>query len=385
MPVALTMSAYPWDLARVGVDAVVGETEAAGMGAIELAANYHTMDVVSPRAGVRAYSSPRGAVLFPARPSRYGRIQPHPGAPEEAGAWTELATTARERGLTVTAAVVALFQPWIVDAHPDCARVLPTGDAHGQSVCPANPDVREYLAALSSDLVDQFGVDSLRFQGPMPATFDFDWLRARSLVTFSSVARELLGICFCQACERRGTDAGIDVVPLRSYVRDTIDRELDQPRTTSFDDLIAHDELGAYARLYASAAVELLGAVRDSILPTGTRISSTAWTPFPRLLAAADDDVLGALVTTVDQVSLTPGWSTERNRRIKPLAAARGETVDTGMVIMRLSPGDDGDASSKELREAAALEVDEITIFSWGSLRAGDVTEIADAVRAEFG
>jgi hypothetical protein len=384
LPVALTMSAYPWDLARAGIRAAVDETEAAGMGAVELAANYHTMDVVSPRAGVRAYSSARGAVLFPARPSRYGRIQPPLGEPEVCAAWPELVEQARTRGgITVKAAVVALFQPWIVDAHPDCARVLPTGDPHGQSVCPANADVREYLAALGSDLVDQFDVDTLRFQGPMPATFDFDWLRARSLVTFSSVARELLSICFCSACVRRGIDAGIDVAPVQALVRGTIERELDEPRSASFADLATHVELVAYARLYERAAVELLEAVRVAITPSA-RISSTAWTPFPRLLAHATDDVLGDLVTAVDQVSLTPGWSTERNRRIKPIAQARQQPLDTGMVVMRLTPGDDGDATPKELQEAASLEVDEITVFSWGSLRARDVTEIADAVRATF-
>jgi hypothetical protein len=384
MSVAITMSAYPWDLARVGVGPAIDETEGAGMGAIELAANYHTMDVVSPRAGVRAYSSPRGAVLFPARSSRYGRIKPLTGEPEVCGSWPELAALAGTRGLAVKAAVVALFQPWIVDAHPDCARVLPTGDAHGQSVCPANTDVREYLAALSGDLVDQFDVDTLRFQGPMPATFDFDWLRARSLVTFSSVARELLSICFCSACVRRGVDAGIDVAQVQAFVRGTIDRELDEPRVVSFADLATHDELVTYALLYERAAVELLEAVRSGVTPTATRISSTAWTPFPRLLAPATDDVLGDLVTAVDQVSLTPGWSTERNRRIKPIAHARQQPVDTGMVVMRLTPGDEGDATPNELREAASLEVDEITVFSWGSLRERDVTAIADAVRTAF-
>jgi hypothetical protein len=383
MPVALTMSAYPWDLARVGVGAAIDETEAAGMGAVELAANYHTMDVVSPRAGVRAYSSARGAVLFPARSSRYGRIKPLTGEPEVCATWPELVEQAGTRGIAVKAAVVALFQPWIVDAHPDCARVLPTGDTHGQSVCPANADVREYLAALSSDLVDQFQVDTLRFQGPMPATFDFDWLRARSLVTFSSVARELLSICFCSACVRRGTDAGIDVAQVQALVRSTIERELDEPKSASFADLATHVELVAYARRYERAAVELLEAVRAAVAPS-TRISSTAWTPFPRLLAQATDDVLGDLVAAVEQVSLTPGWSTERNRRIKPIAQARQQPVDTGMVVMRLTPGDDGDATPKELQEAASLEVDEITVFSWGSLRERDVTAIADAVRATF-
>jgi hypothetical protein len=380
MPMPMTMAAYPWDLARVGVDVAVDEIAAAGMHAIEVAANHHTMDVVSPRGGVRMYTSPRGAVVFPVRSSRYHRIIPMTESPEVCGAWVSVADRARARGLALHAAVVPLFQPWIVDAHPDCARVLPTGDPLSQSVCPANPYVRDYLVELCDDLVDRFGVDGLRFQGPMPASYDFDWLRPRSLVRVPSVARELLSACFCDTCVARGVELGLDVEGLRRRVRAAVDADLEHGTTTRGADLARDGELRAYLLDFERAAVELLLAVGGRITAAQqVRISSTAWTPFPQLLADAADEVLGQLVGAVDHVSLTPGWFTERNRRIKPVAAERSTPVALGLVVMGAS------SVAGALEEAASIGVDDLTLFNWGSLRERDVLEFSSAVRDAFG
>jgi hypothetical protein len=51
---------------------------------------------------------------------------------------------------------------------------------------------------------------------------------------------------------------------------------------------------------------------------------------------------------------------------------------------MQLHEGD-GDGVPKELAEARSLGVDDLTLFSWGSLRPRDVEAFAAAVRAEFG
>jgi hypothetical protein len=384
-PVPLTMAVYPWDLARAGVVAAVDEIAAVGVQAIEVASNYHTIDAVSPRAGVRSYSSARGSVLFPARRERYGRIVPMTAEPDVRGAWPVAADRARARGLTLHAAVVPLFQPWIVDAHPDCARVLPTGDPVSTSVCPSDPDVREYLAALCADLVDQFGVELLRFQGTMPAAYDFDWLRPRTAVKVPPVARELLACCFCRTCTARGRSLGLDVDGLRRRVRATIGEALESGVGVAPDDVL-DDELRAYLVQYERAANELLSAVRAGVgTPGSVRISSTAWTPFPRLLAGSLDEVVAGLVTAVDHVSLTPGWFSERNRRLRPVAAQASSPIDLGMVLMKLSGGAEDGERPVELDEAVSLAVDDVTVFTWGSLRKRDVDELVAAVRAVWG
>src|SRR5207245_4639489 len=133
----------------------------------------------------------------------------------------------------VNAWTVTLYQPWIVCGHPDCARVLPGGDPVGSGVCPANDDVRDYLATLCADIVDQFGVSMIRLEGIMPAAYDYGWLRPRVLISVSPLARELLALCFCASCTGRAAAAGLDVERLRRTVNDVIAAELSEGRGAS--------------------------------------------------------------------------------------------------------------------------------------------------------
>ena len=189
MSMRVTTYAYPWDLARLGVERALQEMVAVGIEAIDLAATYHPIDALSPRDGAaRLFTSARGAVHFPARKARYGRIQPSLSRDEVCAVWPEVARRAPDLGLAVNVWTVTLFQPWIIDAYPDCARVLPGGDRSGSGVCPANEDVREFFAVLCDDIVDQFDVSLIRLEGIITRTYDFDWLRPRVVVSVPPVA-----------------------------------------------------------------------------------------------------------------------------------------------------------------------------------------------------
>ena len=73
----LTTFVYPWDLARLGVERTLEQLVAEGFDGIHLASTYHPIDALSPRGGtVSLFTSARGAVHFPARAERYGRIRP---------------------------------------------------------------------------------------------------------------------------------------------------------------------------------------------------------------------------------------------------------------------------------------------------------------------
>ncbi|MGH8022966.1 MAG: hypothetical protein ACRED1_05265, partial [Limisphaerales bacterium] len=45
----------------------------------------------------------------------------------------------------------------------------------------------------------------------------------RELVGLTDLERELMGLCFCQACSRRAGQSGIDVSKIRQIVKDTLD------------------------------------------------------------------------------------------------------------------------------------------------------------------
>jgi hypothetical protein len=352
----------------------------AGIEAIDLAATYHPIDSLSPRGGARLFTDPRGAVHFPARPDRYGAIRPKTSTPEIGAAWTALAEQAGAFGVAVNAWTVTLFQPWIIDAHPSCARVLPTGGSVGSGVCAANDDVREYLATLCADMIDQFELDILRLEGLMSPGYDFDWLRPRTIVDVPPLARELLSICFCASCVRRGADAGLDVERLRATVNDAVASAIDGTGADMSATLGADAELDAFVLQHERAALELIEvAVSQVAADRRPRLSATAWTPFTTLLGAHEDALVGELADAVDQAVLFPGWFAERNDTLAALARSGDHDLELGLLVTGLQPGE---GRPRELQEALDLGVTDLSLYNWGLQRPSDVRAFTAGVRA---
>jgi hypothetical protein len=399
MSMRVTTYAYPWDLATIGVESALREMADVGIEGIDLAASYHPIDALAPRGpAARYFTSARGGVFFPARLERYGRIVPSLGASEVCAVWPQVADRAAAVGIDLNAWVVTLFQPWIVDAHPDCARVLAAGDRSGSGACPANDDVREYCATLCADVVDQFGVGVVRLEGILPQMWDLDWLRPRVLVDVSPLARELLALCFCPSCERRGTAAGLDVARVRSRVNDRIVAELARGPASSdagrSGDLVDDAELQAYAASFVRAATELARQVRDGLATGGaTLISSSASTPFRALLGDAEGALLVELIDEIDQVVVLAG-SGPHAQRTSELAAQASTPKELAMLVARLRvPGSGAPTStsaagagavSRELQDAIDLQAAEMGLYNYGLLRESDVREFLDAVHAAF-
>ena len=327
-------SAYPWDVGWIGVDRVLDDMVEQGIAGIDLASTYHPIEALTPRAGIRLFRSPRGGVHFPVRPERYGRIVPACSSAEVGAAWPAVAEGAKARGLELSAWTVTLFQPWVADMEPSCARVLANGDSAGTGLCPANADVRELLANLCDDLVDQFGVDTVRLESVMPIGYDIDWLRPRVLITVSPLARELLTVCFCPTCEQRGAAAGLDVARLRTFVLDAIARELAEPGVTPLDDLAGDAELMTFLGQHEQASIELVQEVREAPAMRTAKIASTIRSPFSRIRPSANKELTAQLVDHVDQLSVAAGAG-ERSRWIVDLARGASHPVGLGMLITR--------------------------------------------------
>ena len=373
MTVRMSTFAYPWDLGRLGVERTLGRIAEGGFDALYLASTYHPIDALSPRDGrVRLFASGRGAVHFPARPARYGRIQPATSSPEIGAVWPAVVERAASLGVDVIPWTIVLYQPWIVDRYPDCARVLPSGDAIDAGVCPANDDVREYVATLCDDLVDQFGVGTIHLEGPAPASFDYGWLRPRVLVDVPKAARELLSLCFCASCRQRGAAAGLDVDRVQQLVNDGIAAELDiGPAAPSVGD----PEVAAFAAVCVRASVELVEAVAGRVRTSAeVRLSGMAWTPFSSLLGERDDELFEELLRPFDQVIVPPRIGNHRARVAMASRASRGLEL-----AVLLTPGSLGD-----LKGAAEIGAAEVALYNYGLLREADVQRLTAEIRGVF-
>lgn len=386
-----TTYCYPWDMARLGVVRSLGEIASLGFAAIDLAANYHPIDALSPRGGLNLYTDARGAVYFPAREALYGRIKPFINSPEIARAWPEAANEAARLGLDLNSWTITLFQPWIRDAHSDCARVLPWGNRSGSGVCAANADVRAYLAALCGDLSEQYDIALFRLEGVLSHTFDLDWLRPRNLVTISPLARTLSNLCFCESCKSRGRASGIDVAALQSRVVGAIEAEIAAaPGGDGRAAAVAADaELIAFTENHVRASIEL---VQEVVARVGhaARVSCNAITPYRSLLGEARDDALlsGFILagTQVDGNVLNPVGNTlvaglnAATKSPRPLSAlyvtVRNPTVTSAAEMA----GAGADRMLQNLQATADAGYRELSLYNFGLLPDADVRAFMEAV-----
>jgi hypothetical protein len=216
--------AFASDLADEGVEQVLANIqERAGLGGITPAFSYHALRDVfphNPRRKVRLV--PRGALYFPPDLSLYGRIQPRVDA-EAAGSdvLAETCRAAASRGMRADAWTIFLHadRP---DDNQECVTVNAFGDRYPADLCPAHPDVRDYVRALVADVcrydVRSIFAESLHYH---PAQHGHE--HERYLIELGTKALYLLGLCFCEHCLARAADEGVDGAAVQAAVRHEIE------------------------------------------------------------------------------------------------------------------------------------------------------------------
>ena len=299
-----TVWTYPWDVARLGVDAVLGEIADHGLHGVDLAATYHPISALSPRGdAVGGFFCPRGAVFFPARAARYGRVKPNVWPDRDVvAAWTDVAERLDPHGLELNAWTIGLFQPWIAQDYPETARVYSDGTRLDAGICVSSPAVHEYLAALVTDLADQFPITLVKLEGMFPPAFDYGWTRRRIYFSLTPRQQQLMGLCFCASCTSAGAAHGLDVDAIRARVRASLHLGADDssgvasPDNTDID---ADAELDAYAALAPAAATRLIADLAAALRAAGSATRLGVALPFDGAIDPSVDAVFDRVATVL--------------------------------------------------------------------------------------
>jgi hypothetical protein len=217
---------FATDLVDEGIETVLTNVqERAGADEVTLAVAYHSARDVFPHNPVRKVRYLEGgAVFFAPQWSRYKglRLKPHPselvGSDDPLG---DLCEVAEGRDMSVNAWAVYLHSDRLGFDHPECATQNAFGDRYLTDLCPANPDVRAYARALTSDIVS-YGVsnifaESLHFHG-----LGHGYHHERYFEELGTVGTYLLGLCFCGHCLEVARLSGVDVELVHRRVRDEL-------------------------------------------------------------------------------------------------------------------------------------------------------------------
>jgi hypothetical protein len=214
--VTVQVFCYPEDAALTGPGRLCELAAGLGATAIAVAVRYHPARRWFARHGVVRHSPPGITYLRPDE-SRYGRLRPLTVAGEEdIAALRDLRREAGRHGLAFHAWTVMLHDDPVVAAHPDLAARTLDGTPTIHALCPSNPDVVEYAAALVADVCEQLVPDLVELESALYAAWDPSYVVSLELAPLTGTARALAGQCFCDACADLMAGLGHDPAVLRA-------------------------------------------------------------------------------------------------------------------------------------------------------------------------
>lgn len=376
-----TMYLYPWDLEEEGVPSVAARLRDAGLDSVALATSYHAGKFLRPHAPRRKVYFPEdGTVYFRPDLTRYRAISPRVNSRvAEYDALRELERHAPD--LTRLAWTVGLHNTPLGTDHPDCCTRNAYGDPLYNSLCPSQPEVREYLVALCSDLGDNQGLAEVMIETPGWQAFRHGHHHEFELVELTETIEILLGMCFCDACRASATTAGIDADGLATNTRHELDAFFETGKAPVTDPRSDPDwqafhawRAGVVTALVAEVRAELDRAVALAIIPTVQTPNALCW------IEGSD---LRQLAASVDRLEI-PAYQRGLDAIGRDITAVRekaGADARLGFILRPTWPHLDGPADLREaVRMVSEASAQSIAFYNYGHMRLESLDWIRSAL-----
>jgi hypothetical protein len=381
--------AYAWDLAERPTAEATAEIAALGLNTITLAGSYHAGKFLRPRGkSGKVYFPEDGTVYFRHDPKRYGAIKPVANSlVKDRDFFAELTAS---KPLAVNAWMVLLHNTRLGAAHPEATVRNAFGDPYVYSLCPSNPDAREYAVALCKNVTERYAILGISVEAPGFAPYAHGFHHEFALVKQNRWLEDHLGLCFCDHCIAGARRAGIDADGLRNRIRADIESYLggdfdlpdDMAEAFWLADTRSEGGLGAFLAWRTNVVTSLVAEIRASVrkdaavavIPSVVRPTGGAWYEGSDLAALAD--AAGIIEACFYEPSpervIADAWDVKR--RIAGKGEIRG--------IMRPAHPDLNGAGAVKAAVAglAAVGIRDVAFYNWGFLRPRGLTWIADAL-----
>jgi hypothetical protein len=336
---------YPWDLEAEGTEAALARMAGdIGTDAVSVATTLYGVEQFRPRApaGQQRFVHDAAAHFQPD-----GKLYTNTRIRPVAAGWMKsrnpldkIARAAQKENLGLRAWTVCCHSSALAAKHPLASCVDVFGNPMGTWLCPANPEVREYLAALVEDLSRNYPLEAIELEAANFGDGPHYHRHYQAGVAPGPVERVLLWWCFCPSCRQRAEGGGIEVESVVASVRGCLDRmfRLERPAYSSIEEALEADEhLAAYFRMRCEAVTSLLASLRrQTNVRLLVHVDSSAWDSGANI-ARLSEHCDGFVATAADYGS--PAWS----ERVDRLVQATGTTgrVDLGLACCppRVSDG----------------------------------------------
>ncbi|MCS7223221.1 MAG: family 10 glycosylhydrolase [Armatimonadetes bacterium] len=293
-----TIWVYPWDFLLLGSERVAQDIASAGLDAVSCAAKYHSVEHLLCRGKGNRFFAATASVYF--RPQRrlYQKTSLQPILSplcQQTDPLAEVCRAADKKGLKVIAWTVFLHDSALGRRHPDACMVNAFGDVYYSNLCPANPEVREFVRALVQDLsrYPLFAIEceSLHFGG-----VGHYHGHEKIGIPPNPPLWTLLGLCFCPHCRYFARKKGLRLAGLRSLVEKVVLGALQGGGNGELKRTFKEPDLKAFFQIRAEIVSSLVAEAR-----------SVSKVPFSFILMGSPQDIgasAGSLEGAVDRYEI---------------------------------------------------------------------------------
>jgi hypothetical protein len=357
---------YPWALSGATDLAAM---QASGMSHVAIAASYHAGKFLQPRGAERVYFPEDGTVYFRCDASRYGRLKPL-----QASLLDErdvLRAACEAESTAVRAWTVLNHNSRLGWEHPEVVARNAWGDPYYYSLCPAHGDVQDYAVALCADLAASYPLESLLLETPGWLTYDHGYHHEFAQIEISPELSQLLGLCFCNACETGARAAGIDFAGLRNAVAARCDALIAGVEPDGALD----EHLAPFHAWRASVVTALCARIRQTVrTEVGVRVISTCQRPHRTTYLEGGD--LAALDGVTDGLEL-PIYQPSAELAEADLRYVLGQVPDAARLSVILRPGHPDMQSEAQLRDTLArvlaAGIGDVSFYNFALLPAASI------------
>lgn len=374
------MYLYPWDLREDGAELVAERLTAAGVTGVALSASYHSGKFVRPHGTGKVIFPEANTTYFRPDPRRYRRLVPQQATlAQEFDSFRALADGAP--GLSVSAWTIGLHNSRLGRQHPELAARTVYGDPLVNSLCPSQPEVRHYLAALCADAASQPGVSEIALEAPGWQAFRHGYHHEFELIELPEPVQLMLGTCFCEACAARAGEAGLDLAALARRTRAELDAFF-ADATPPATDPATDAEWRALTDWRCDVVADLAAEVRAG-LPAGVALAVIPTVQSPNSLSWIEGSDLARLGRAADRLEV-PAYQSGVAAILADAAEvirAAGPEADTGFILRPTWPNlTDPAQLAAAVHGLRALGTGSISFYNYGHMRLRSLDWIAAAL-----